>query len=107
MCGNFATLSRMLTIMSAALDEGRLRGAVVQRAFLWHAYRVLELAAVSEGHDLAYGWPLLGIPDPGGNRRLGVAPVGQASLASFHREQQVLGQQMGYGRGKGGGLTGP
>eukprot|EP00973_Karenia_brevis_P085308 11839085-Karenia_brevis.AAC.1 len=50
-CGNFTTLKRILAVLSAALDEGRSRGALHQHAFLWHAYRVFEAAALSEGHE--------------------------------------------------------
>eukprot|EP00974_Lingulodinium_polyedra_P016467 1595457-Lingulodinium_polyedra.AAC.1 len=64
----------MAAILAAALDEGRARGPQHQHAFLYHAYRVVEMAAATEGHDLAWGWPLLGIDDPGGQPRPGLAP---------------------------------
>ena len=89
-CGSFVTLKRMVAILAAALDEGRTRGALHQHAFLYHAYRVVESAAVSEGHDLAWGWPLLGVDDPGGVPRGGLAPVERAGLAAYHRDRQAL-----------------
>eukprot|EP00971_Amphidinium_carterae_P200783 3984350-Amphidinium_carterae.1 len=57
---------------------------------LWHVYRVLESAAVSERHDMSYAWPLLGIEDPGSKPRLGLAPVESAGLAAFHRDRLAL-----------------
>ncbi len=60
-CGNLTTLKRIRAVLAAALDEGRLRGAQQQHTFLWHAYRVFENAAVTEGHDVSWAWPLLGI----------------------------------------------
>ena len=46
--GNFSTLKRMAIMIAGALDEGRQRGAVDQHALLWHMYRVIESAALSE-----------------------------------------------------------
>lgn len=88
--GSFTTLKRMATILAAALDEGRVRGAAHQHAFLYHAYRVVESACLDGGHDMAWGWPLLGVDDPGGRPRGGLAPVEAATLAAFHRDRQTL-----------------
>lgn len=88
--GNFTTLRRVAVILAAALDEGRLRGAQHQHAFLYHAYRVVELACLDEHHDLAWGWPMLGIDDPGGRPRGGLAPVESATLAAYHRDRNHL-----------------
>jgi hypothetical protein len=78
-----------------------------QHAFLFHAYRVIEGAATSVEHDLSYAWPLLGIPDPGGRPRPGLAPVEAAGLAAYHRDRVALeaAQAAGgksRGKGKGG-----
>ena len=44
-------------MIAGALDEGRQRGSVHQHALLWHMYRVIESAALSETHDLeCVGW---------------------------------------------------
>ena len=67
-----------------------LRGTEAQHVFLWRCDRTLELTAVAEGHDLSAGWPLLGVPDPGGPRRPELAPVELTMLAAFHRDQQLL-----------------
>ena len=105
--GTFTTLKRMAAILAAALDEGRARGPMHQHAFLFHAYRVIEGAATSVEHDLSYAWPLLGIPDPGGRPRPGLAPVEAAGLAAYHRDRVALeaAQAAGgksRGKGKGG-----
>eukprot|EP00971_Amphidinium_carterae_P296090 5881307-Amphidinium_carterae.1 len=89
-CGNFVTLKRCIAMVSAALDEGRTRGYAQQHALLWHIYRVLESAAVSERHDMSYAWPLLGIEDPGSRPRVGLAPIESAGLAAFHRDRLAL-----------------
>ena len=101
--GNFLTLKRIAAILAAALDEGRTRGLVHQHAFLYHAYRVVEAASVSEGHDMGWAWPLLGIEDPGGRPRGGLAPVESAGLAAYHRDRLALEAARAASGGKGGG----
>lgn len=78
--------------------------------FLYHASRVVELACLDGSHDLSWGWPLLGIDDPGGRPRSGLAPVEAATLTAFHRDRQSLdaarsavGQAGGRSAGEGGG----
>lgn len=104
-CGGFSTLRRVVAVLAAALDEGRLRGGLHQHAFLYHAYRVFELAAAAEDHDVAWSWPLLGIDDPAGRPRAGLAPVESAGLAAFHRDELALAQSRASAgrRGRGGG----
>ena len=80
--GNFSTLKRMAIMIAGALDEGRQRGSVHQHALLWHMYRVVESAALSETRDLEFGWPLLGLPDPCGVARPGLAPIRTGCLPS-------------------------
>ena len=53
-------------------------------------YVVLEAAAKDPAHELAWGWPLLGIADPEGRPRVGWAPAEVASLAAYHKEEAVL-----------------
>jgi hypothetical protein len=104
--GTFLTLKRMATILAAALDEGRTRGGLHQHAFLYHAYRVVEGAVNSDGHDLGWAWPLLGIEDPGGRPLGGLAPVEAAGLAAYHRDRIALDTARGVGaqrRSPGGG----
>ena len=60
-----------------------------------------------ETHDLEFGWPLLGLPDPCGVARAGLAPIESAGLAAFHRDRSALdaarrGGGRGAGRGSGG-----
>ena len=89
-CGNFTTLKRAVQLVAGALDEGRTRGLEQQNAFLHHAYKVLETAARDPNHDMAYGWPILGLPDPAGPRRAQWAPAETAALAAYHREAAAL-----------------
>jgi len=102
-CGNFVTLQRILVVLAAIIDEGRIRGPAHQHALAWHAYRVFESGALRPGHDLTWAWPLLGIPDPAGAPRLGLAPVESAGLAAYHRDRLVLENSQDGGRGSGGG----
>ena len=88
--GSFLTLKRVAVMLAAALDEGRMRGLEHQHAFLYHAYRVVEAAVLTEGHDLSWAWPLLGIPDPARGPEPGLAPVEAAGLAAFHRDRVAL-----------------
>lgn len=102
--GNFLTLKRLGAILAYALDEGRTRGLLHQHAFLYHAYRVVEAASINEGHDMGWAWPLLGIEDPGGRPRGGLAPVESAGLAAYHRDRLALDAARAAGSGsKGGG----
>ena len=105
--GNFSSLKRMAIMIAGALDEGRQRGSVHQHALLWHMYRVIGSAVLSETHDLEFGWPLLGLPDPCGVARPGLAPIESAGVAAFHRDRSALdaarrGRGRGAGRGSGG-----
>ena len=105
--GNFSTLKRMAIMIAGALDEGRQRGSAHQHALLWHVYRVIQSAALSETHDLEFGWPLLGLPDPWGVARPGLAPIKSAGLAAFRRDRSALdaarrGRGRGARRGSGG-----
>ena len=60
--GNFSTLKRMAIMIASALDEGRQRGSVHQHAQLWHMYRVVESAALSETRDLEFSGRCWGYP---------------------------------------------
>ena len=88
--GNFLTLKRMLAVIAAALDEGRVHGLQQEHAFLHHAYKMLKDAAHSPGHDMQWGWPILGIPDPGGRAPASWAPAENAALQAFHRDAAAL-----------------
>ena len=105
--GSFTTLKRMSMMIACALDEGRTRGGQAQHAFLYQCYRVCELACLEDGHELEFGWPLLGIDDPGGRARSGLAPAEAATLAAWHRDRQHLDQARGMGGGKGAGSEQP
>ena len=87
--------------------RGQTASSVHQHALLWHMYRVVESAALSETRDLEFGWPLLGLPDSCGVARPGLAPIESAGLAAFHRDRSALdaarrGRGRGAGRGTGG-----
>ena len=51
-------------MVAGAPDEGRIGGFERQHALLCQIYRILESAAKDSGHDLAWGWLLLGLSDP-------------------------------------------
>lgn len=89
----FRTLRRMLVAVAAGLDEGRMGGPERMAAYFHHLYRVLESAAKEPGHDLAWGFPILGIEDPDGPRsRAGWAPAEDAALAAYHKEEHLMEQ---------------
>ena len=81
-------------------------GPAHQHALTWHAYRAFESAALRPGHDFTWAWPLLGIADPAGTPRPGLAPVESAGLAAYHRDRLVLDSAQ-EGRRGGGGGAGP
>ena len=86
MCGNFSTLKRMLVLVAACLDEGRVYGLEQQQALLQHVYKVLEATARDPAHEMQWSWPLLGITDPAGRPRSNWAPGEAAALVAFHRD---------------------
>ena len=89
----FRTLRRMLVAVAAGLDEGRMGGPDRMAAYFHHLYRVLESAAKEPGHDLAWGFPVLGIEDPdSGRSKAGWAPAEDAALAAYHKEEHLMEQ---------------
>ena len=91
-CGNFTTLKRLAVILTRALDEGRQGSLMQQHAFLAQAISVVEGAAKDPAHDLGWGWPLLGVADPG-ERPIPHLPIAEsAAIASFHKEQKALNE---------------
>jgi hypothetical protein len=89
-CGNFSTLKRMIVLIAACLDEGRVYGPQQQHALLQHAYKVLEATAKDPSHEMQWSWPLLGIADPAGRKRSNFAPGEAAALVAFHRDEAAL-----------------
>ena len=89
-CGNFSTLKRMLVLVAACLDEGRVYGLEQQQALLQHAYKVLEATARDPSHEMQWSWPLLGIADPAGRQRSNWAPGEAAALVAYHRDEAAL-----------------
>lgn len=89
-CGNFSTLKRMLVLVAACLDEGRVYGLEQQQALLQHVYKVLEATARDPAHEMQWSWPLLGITDPAGRPRSNWAPGEAAALVAFHRDEAAL-----------------
>ena len=83
----------MLAAVAAGLDEGRTGGPDRMAAYFHHLYRVLESAAKEPGHDLAWGFPILGIEDPdAGRSKAGWAPAEDAALAAYRKEEQLTEQ---------------
>ena len=62
-CGYFRTLRRVIVMVAGALDGGRIGGFERQHAMLCQICRILEPGAKDNGHDLVWGWPLLGLSD--------------------------------------------
>jgi len=90
LCGNFSTLKRMIVLIAACLDEGRVYGPQQQQALLQHAYKVLEATARDPAHEMQWSWPLLGLTDPAGRKRSSFAPGEAAALVAFHRDEAAL-----------------
>ena len=90
-CGQFLTLKRFLVIMAGVIDEGRNYGLEAQNAMLHQAYKVLKDTARHPSHDMAWGWPLLGLQDPSGRRTAGstFAPAESAVIAQYHKDMQA------------------
>ena len=89
----FRTLRRMLAAVAAGFDEGRMGGPDWMAAYFHHLYRVLESATKEPGHDLAWGFPVLGIEDPdAGRSKAGWAPAEDAALAAYHKEEHLMEQ---------------
>lgn len=90
----FKTLRRMAIAVAAGLDTGRVGSYEEMAAYFHQLYRVLEAAAKDGGaHDLAWGWPVLGVPDPDEPRgQPGWSPAEAVALNAFHREQHALHQ---------------
>ena len=89
-CGHFKSLKRFICMVAAALDEGRSGSLERQQAMLCQIYTVCESAAKDPSHDLAWGWPVLGIRDPEGRAQPGWAPAESAAVIAFHRENAAL-----------------
>ena len=89
-CGHFTSLKRFICMVAAALDEGRAGSLERQQAMLCQIYTVCESAAKDPSHDLAWGWPVLGIRDPDGRAQPGWAPAESAAVIAFHRENAAL-----------------
>ena len=62
---------------------------------LCQIYTVCESAAKDPSHDLAWGWPVLGIRDPEGRAQPGWAPAESAAVIAFHRENGVREEAAG------------
>jgi len=91
-CGNFVTLKRLVVMLAGALDEGRQGSLLQQHAYLTQALAVAEGAAKDPNHDLGWGWPMLGLPDPGERPIAHWAPVESSAVAAFHKEQMTLAE---------------
>jgi hypothetical protein len=105
-CPRFRTLRRILIAIAHGLDLGRTASLEEMQAYMHQLYRVLEAAAKDGGgHDLTWGWPLLGVTDPDDPRpRPGWAPAELAALNAYHKEVHSLETvRQSYLKGKGGG----
>jgi len=89
-CGHFTTLKRLGALVAGALDEGRSGSLNRQHAYLASAMALIEGAAKSADHDLAWGWPLLGVRDPGGRAEPTWPVTSTAAVSAYHRERVAL-----------------
>ena len=96
-----------MAILAHALDLERSRTPEHAMAFLHQAYKAASAAACHPQKHWEYGWPLLGIEDPDGPALPTFTAAEHASLASFHREKDVVqknfvpkggGKQKGEGK---------
>jgi len=103
-CGHFLTLKRLGALVAGALGEGRSGSLNRQHAYLASALAIIEGAAKSPDHDLAWGWPLLGVPDPGGAAEPTWPVASTAAVSAFHRERVALeeARKKAAGSGRGG-----
>lgn len=87
----FRTLRRLAVAVAAGLDEGRVGGTERMAAYFHHLYRVIETAAKDPGHELTWGFPILGVHDPDAPRPAAGWSTGEtAALAAYHREEHAM-----------------
>ena len=79
-------MPRTISIICGAIEEGERYGGLSQAAFLHHALRVVSDAALSQDHNMSWGWPILGIPDPGQPSRHSYAPNETSALCRYHND---------------------
>jgi hypothetical protein len=96
-------LRKFVAILAHALDLERTRTPEHTMAFLHQAYKAASAAACHPQKQWEYGWPLLGLKDPDGPALPSFTAAEHASLASFHREKEVVQKNFGP---KGGGKKG-
>ena len=104
-CGHFVTLKRLGALVAGAMDEGRSGSLARQHAYLASALALIEGAAKAADHDLSWGWPLLGVRDPGGAAEPTWPVASTAAVSAYHRERVALEEarkKVGVGRGAGG-----
>ena len=77
-------------MVAGALDEGRIGGFERQHAMLCQIYRILESGAKDNGHDLVWGWPLLGLSDPDARPDVHWSPAEASAVIAWHREAAAL-----------------
>ena len=63
-----------------------------QHAFLCQAYALMDATATDASHDLCWGWPVLGVPDPEGRS---FDSVGRAGASSTRGAQRRIGSASG------------
>ena len=77
-------------MVAGALDEDRIGGFERQHAMLCQIYGTPESAAKDSGHDLAWGWPLLGLSDPDARPDVHWSPGEASAVVAWHREAAAL-----------------
>ena len=63
-----------------------------QHAFLCQAYALMDATATDASHDLCWGWPVLGVPEPEGRS---FDSVGRAGASSTRGAQRRIGSASG------------
>ena len=77
-------------MVGGALDEGRIGALERQHAMLFQIYGIFGSAAKDSGHDLAWGWPLLGLSDPYAPPDVHWSPAEASAVIAWHREAATL-----------------
>ena len=77
-------------MVAGAFNEGRNGGFERQHAMLCQMYRILESGAKDNGHDLVWGWPLLGLSDPDARPSVHWSPAKASAVIAWHREAAAL-----------------
>ena len=89
-CGHFRTLRRVIVMIAGTLVEGTIGGFERQHEMLCQIYRILKSGAEDNGHDLVWGWPLLGLSDPDVRPDVQWSPAETSTVVAWHRKAAAV-----------------